>query len=615
MSEAAVPHIFQHTLKAVIKRFELGALLLYLASVAFALGAIWFEQNQQAEAIMQATNQWYPASLVEIFNIESGLPLYHEQLSSSDFTLLREVSNDTLTLVFIHPVYLLVSSWLFIAFNIVFVAFVLAIRGSLSKTLTLSFDPIRALENWVALSRIHGKYQPIQAKEPISESIAELLQKLQEAKASQGQAELQIRERLLLEPETGVGNREFFNNRLDALLKEEDSRGCVMLVCFKDFDTVQAAYGAQQALDIVEQAIGLIQKRLVNFNNYFIARPNEAELALLLPGFYADEAEKLANRVLASISQVPLPIGVAQEEFVHMGVVCFAGENQAYKVMAEADMALRNAQLQGPSQWFMYDTGEVAAETAKGSLKWRTFLERAIEKNAFVIFFQPVIASQSDQILHHEVLSKVRDSQGQLTSARVFLPMAQKCGLSAKIDLLVFEQVCRLLQYESKQPDACSLNLSIDALLDEQFIEAMFIKLAQVPDIANRLIIEISEYHLVTHLNKLAPVVGLLDELGVKILADKVGQYVVSTDYLRDCPISYIKLHRSIVYLVHEKMENQVFIQSLKARCLQYGVKIYALGVESKEEWRTLVHLGVTGGQGHFFTEPVAQMANAIVLP
>lgn len=608
-----MPHIFQHTLKAVIKRFELGALLLYLASVGFMFGNVWSEQNQQANEIVQASNQWYPAPLIEIFDNATGLPLYHER--ASRLTLLREIESGELTFVFVHPLNLLFTSWLFIAFNFIFAACVLGVRFSLSKSLSSSFAPIRSLENWAALSRIHGKYQPIKAQEPISESIAELLHKLHEAKANQGHAELKIRERLLLEPETGVGNREFFNNRLDALLKEEDARGCVMLLCFKDFDAVQATYGGQTALAFVEQAIALIKKRLVNFNNYFIARPNSAELAILMTGLYADEAQKLANKLLASINQIPLPVGVAKDEFTHIGVVCFAGDNQAYKIMAEADMALRNAQLQGPSQWFMYESGEVARESAKGSLKWRTFLARAIEKNAFVIFFQPVIASQSDQILHHEVLSKVRDSQGQLISARVFLPMAQKCGLSAKIDLLVFEQVCRLLQYEGKQPDACSLNLSIDALLDEYFIEAVYNKLAQVPDIANRLIVEISEYHLVTQLNKLAPVIRLLDELGVKILADKVGQYVVSTDYLRDCPIRFIKLHRSIVYHVHEKIENQVFIQSLKARCLQHGVKIYALGVESKDEWRTLVHLGVTGGQGHFFTEPVAQVANAIVLP
>ena len=608
-----VPQSYKYTLKAVIKRFDIGALVLYLACVGFMLTVIWITQNQQAEAVNQVNSQWYPEALIEVIDNQTEQVIYQER--SQQFTLLRAVELSSITYVFVHPISLLLTSWLFIAFNFIFALCVLAIRKSLSQVLSSSFDPMRTLENWVALSRIHGKYQPIQVKDPISESIAEILAKLQEAKANQGKAELQIRERLLLEPETGVGNREFFNNRLDALLKEEDVRGAVILMCIKDFDTVQSTYGMQPALELIEQAILLIKKRLANYSNYFIARPNDAELALLLPGLYPNEVEKVADKLLASLTQISVPVGVAKEEFIHMGAVCFVSNNQAYKVMAEADMALRNAQLQGPSQWFMYDSGEVASESAKGSLKWRTFLESAINKNAFVIFFQPVIASQSDEILHHEVLSKVRDSKGKLISARVFLPMAQKCGLSAQVDLLVFEQVCRLLQYEKKLHEACSLNVSIDALQDEKFIEAMFTRLAHAPEIAQRLIIEVSEYYLVKKHDKLLAVLTLLHELGVKILADKVGQYVVSTDYLRDCPISYIKLHRSIVYHVHEKIENQVFIQSLKARCLQHSVKIYALGVESKEEWRTLVHLGVTGGQGHFFTEPVAQVANAIVQP
>ncbi|NMP31917.1 EAL domain-containing protein [Thalassotalea sp. M1531] len=608
-----MPQIFKHTLTAVIKRFDIGALILYLACVGFILTSLWYEQNQQAALINQIPSQWYPSALVEVKELTSQQIIYQER--SNRFNLLRTVNRDSLQFVFIHPISLLITSWLFLAFNFIFALCVLVIRLSLLKALQSTFSPIRALENWASLTRIHGKVQPITGKDPISESIAEIIKNLQEAKNKQGENELQIRERLLLDPETGVGNREYFNNRLEALLKEEDSRGAVLIICLKDYDTVQTAYGAHQALESVEQCIALIKKRLVNYSNYFIARPNEAELALLLPGLYADETAKLADKLMASFKQIPLPVGITKDEFIHAGIACFAGQNQAYKVMAEADMALRNAQLQGPSQWFMYDSGEVASESAKGSLKWRTFLTNAIEKNAFVIFFQPVIASQSDQILHHEVLSKVRDNQGKLISARVFLPMAQKCGLNARVDLLVFEQVCRLLQYEKKQQEACSLNVSIDALLDEKFIEVMFTRLAHTPDIAKRLIIEVSEYHLVKKHSKLIAVLSLLHELGVKILADKVGQYVVSTDYLNDCPISFIKLHRSIVYQIHEKIENQVFIQSLKARCIQHNVKIYALGVESKDEWRTLVHLGVTGGQGHFFTEPVAQMADAIVLP
>ncbi|MFD2167763.1 EAL domain-containing protein [Thalassotalea euphylliae] len=608
-----MPQIFKKTLKAVIKRFDIGALSLYLACVCLMVGNFWLNQNHAATQINQQHSQWYPPNIVSVSDRHTGAILYQEK--SSRFVILREVSGETYSLIFVHPVSQLLTSWVFIAFNFIYALCILFIRFSLMRALDSSFQPIRVLENWASLSKIHGKYQPISAKEPISESIASLMQSLQETKLNQGEEELKIRERVLLDPETGVGNREFFTNRLDALLKEEDARGAVFLICFKDYDVVQHIHGGQFAVELIDTAIKLINKRLQGYSNFFIARPNEAEIALLLPGLYVDETEKLARKLLSSLVSVQVPVGLNQEECLHAGVVCFAGESQAYKILAEADMALRNAQLQGPSGWFMYDSGEVAQETAKGSLKWRTFLENAIQKNSFVIFFQPVIASQSDYILHHEVLSKVRDGQGKLISARVFLPMAQKCGLSAKIDLLVLEQVCRLLKYEHKTSDACSLNLSIDSLLDESFIEAMFARLALVPDIAKRLIVEISEYHLATQLTHLKPVLQLFDELGVKVLADKVGQYIVSTDYITECPVSYIKLHRSIVYQVHDKIENQVFIQSLKARCAQHNVKIYALGVESKEEWKTLVHLGVTGGQGHFFTEPVAQMANAIVSP
>lgn len=608
-----MPQLTKNTLNAIILRTDIAALVLYLIFVMFMMTSHWQSQNEMAESINQQTSRWYPSELIQVVDIKSNQIIYQDL--NSQYLPQRQVLGGNYNLVFVHPAYLLITSWLFILFNFIFAGVVLSVRYSLVRVIDTQFQPIRLLENWASLSKIRGKIQPITADEPISASIAELLEKLQESKSSQGQTELQIRERVLLDPETGVGNREFFNNRLEALLKEEDARGAVMLICLKDYDIIQSAHGLQTAIDVIEQLIALVKKRLVNNSSYFIARPNESELALLLPGIYLDECEKLADKLLSSMKNLPLPVGVSQEESIHTGIVCFAGENQAYKIMAEADMALRNAQLQGPSQWFMYDVGEVASETAKGSLKWRTFLTHAIEKNAFVIFFQPVIASQSDQILHHEVLSKVRDGKGKLISARVFLPMAQKCGLSARVDLLVLEQVCRVLQYERKQHEACSLNLSIDALLDEAFLEAMFKRLAQVPEIAKRLIIEISEYHLATQLNKLKPVIALLDELGVKILADKVGQYVVSTDYLNDCPIRYIKLHRSIVYQIHQKLENQVFIQSLKARCIQHNVKIYALGVESKDEWKTLVHLGVTGGQGHFFTEPVAQMANAIVMP
>ena len=99
--------------------------------------------------------------------------------------------------------------------------------------------------------------------------------------------------------------------------------------------------------------------------------------------------------------------------------------------------------------------------------------EKAIQRNAFVLFFQPVISNHNAAPIHHEVLAKVRDRDGCLISARVFLPMAIKCGMASKVDLLIVEQVCRLLTYDQPLRDDCSLNLSIDSLLSDSFIEGL----------------------------------------------------------------------------------------------------------------------------------------------
>ncbi len=546
------------------------------------------------------------------------------------------------------------------------VAIVFSIRKKLIKHLKLGLDPFIRLQTWADLSRIKGEISPIESidipthkilpsiplKESIHDShndigtnnidissidldtvaltIKQLQQQLYDAQTNDGRVDQLLRERALLDPETGIGNREFFTNRLEAFLlaesdTKEEVRGAVILIQCNEGELIESLYGRKPALAIIEAIIMTIKLRLQHINQYFIARRSEYELALLLPGFFVKETEKLANRLLKNLTVQTLPVGINQDEFIHMGITCFTYKHKSYQIMAEADMALRSAQLQGPSQWFMYDSGEVLKESAKGSLQWRTFLTHAIKRNAFVLFFQPTIASKGQKTLHHEVLAKVRDKQGQLVSARVFLPMAKKCGLSKQIDMLVFDQICRMLSYENQsyekesneknQQDSCSLNLSVDSLLSTEFVNEMLTKLSHQPNVASRLIIEISEYQLVSHLRELVPVLQRIKQSGVRLLADKVGQYVESANYLTLCPISYVKLHQSIVLKIHQKQENQVFIQSLKMICEQRHVQLFALGVECVEEWHTLLALGIDGGQGHFFTEPVAQVANAIVLP
>jgi len=600
---------------AVIKRFDSICAFFYCIAVSTLLLFLFSQQHQITQLLAGVTQfNHMPSQVVQVRDVISQEVTFEQP--RFHILITREViAGNQVVISFIHPIWLLLTSPLFLLFNFVFFMTIFYTRLTLFYTINKQLSAISALELWAKSSATTGTIQPLLSQGEIADTITRLLDKLAAIASQHGKTDQLIREQVLLDTETGIGNREFFTNRLDAFLCEDDACGAVLLINYKELDVVQALYGYGHALVILESSISLLKAKLAYLNTFFIARRSEFEVAILVPGLYVSETEKLAARLLSSIDKIDFPIGINQEEGCHIGISYFTQGQQSYQIMSEADMALRSAQLQGPSQWFMYDTGEVVDESAKGSLKWRTFLQRAIENNAFVLFFQPVITSGSDEILHHEILSKVRDNEGKLISARVFLPMAKKCGLGAEVDTLVFEQTCRLLQYEKNHQDICSLNIAVDSLLDEGFIVNLFNKLALTPGIANNIIIEISEYHLVSNLNKLKPILSFLNELGIKVLADKVGQYIVSADYIVECEIYAVKLHRSIVHQIHTKGENQVFIQSLKVRCLSSNVAIYALGVETQEEWNALTMLGVMAGQGHYFTEPVAQMASAIETP
>lgn len=470
------------------------------------------------------------------------------------------------------------------------------------------------LENWAYLSSICGSFKPVQSQSVVATTINKLVDDWQLSQNVDFNFDQKIRSQVFIDPLTGIGNREYFNNRLEALLKEEDIQGAVLFIQLNDMEQIQSLYGELQVKQLLKQVISNIIKLVEKISGAYIARRSDFELALIIPGIYFAEAERLAGRLIKAIATIPLPVGTEKESFVHIGVSYFSHEENSYQIKSEADMALRTAQLQGPSQWFMYEPGEVEHVTAKGSLQWRTFLEKAICNNAFVLFFQPVVSTESHSPLHHEVLAKVRDTDGTLINARVFIPMAVKCGLIKKIDLMLIEQVCRLLSYDKHMKDDCSVNVSIDSLLDDNFVAKLRDVIAKYPNVTPQLIFEITEYHLVNHLAQLKTVMISLNQMGIRLLIDKVGQYISAAQYLKNSPINFIKLHASIVHDIDNSVENQIFIRSIALLCQQQNIAMYALGVERFEQWNTLVKLGVEGGQGHYFTEPVSHVAKAIHL-
>ncbi|ABE56628.1 diguanylate cyclase/phosphodiesterase [Shewanella denitrificans OS217] len=444
----------------------------------------------------------------------------------------------------------------------------------------------------------------------INRALTRLLEQLQDAQRERGRFDKFIRSNVFLDPQTRIGNQLFFVNRLDGLSQDQQmiSHGAMYLIDFADLDIAQQEKGDQFIADFLTQLVNSVNQALTEHVDSIFSRRSFQQFAIVVPQLSLTEADSLANKLLKiCISQAGKDFP-NQDNFVHLGAAFYrAGDNQQ-QLLEEADMALKAAQLQRSNNWFMYDKGAVDEEIAKGSVRWRSFLESSLLNKRVISFSQGVFDSDNT-LHHHEVFSRIRDNQGKDVRATLFIPMANKCGLMPQIERQLLERVFFTLMPQSQAN--YSVNLSLDSLTSRAFMRWLKTLLLEHRPLATRLIFEISEDIIVKHQSKLTTHLDMLKKMGAKLCVDHVGQQVVGTHYIQECDFDFVKLHKSIIRKIHLRSENQLFIRSFIGGLYRAEVQVFAEGVTSFEEWQTLKILGVSAAQGEFLGE--VQEANYTV--
>jgi RNase E specificity factor CsrD len=199
----------------------------------------------------------------------------------------------------------------------------------------------------------------------------------------------------------------------------------------------------------------------------------------------------------------------------------------------------------------------------------------------------------------------VAPPQDRELQAGVFMPMAEKAGLLLPLDKLVVAQTLRLLRQRQEPSCPISLSLCAQSLLNREFQRTLFFDLFQLPrSINENLVLQLSEAQVTRHYEALKRPLRALRMLGCQLAIDHAGQDVVSTQYIKEFEINFLKLHPSLVREIHSRQVNQMAVRSLVGGCANTQTRVIAVGVESGDEWKMLRHLGVHAGQGPWFAEP-----------
>ncbi|OLQ88894.1 RNase E specificity factor CsrD [Vibrio ponticus] len=434
-----------------------------------------------------------------------------------------------------------------------------------------------------------------------SEALDRLIEELQDARQERSRFDTFIRSQTFLDQLTGSANRILFDSKLESALSESGAHGGVLLIRIDDWDLVKEEVDKTEANQFIVDVGEAINTVILRYPDVILSRYYETDFAIFAPNLGNKELGNIATHCLKQFDKLQLLAPLDKENWCHIGMTVFQEGERQGKIMDEAETALKSAQLQQANAWNRFNK-LVSNEDERGSVRWRTLFDQVLTPDTVYIFSQPcyLLDNQQTQLDHYELFVRIHDPQRGVIKASRFNAAIEAVGYESVLDRSVFLAVARFLK-ASKNSLCYSINLNVTPFAGKKYFRWFRNEILQLPiDLRRSLLFEFSEAHLVRHLDYMRPVLKMLKGLGCKVVVGQAGRSIVSTYYLKELSVDYLKLHRSLIKQIDQRHENQLFVRSLLGACEGLNTQLVAVGVDQEQEYNTLLSLGVHGVQGRY---------------
>ncbi len=439
-------------------------------------------------------------------------------------------------------------------------------------------------------------------------------------------AERDVREQRLRhdsqhDPLTGLPNRAVFLKRLgDASLRARrgvDGMFAVLFLDLDDFKLVNDSMGHHVGDEVLVQ----IARRLETCirGGDIVARLGGDEFAILLERVTdARETAIVAERVQEAIRAPMVISGYDWTATASIGVVLSSSANeQPEYLLRSADMAMYRAKHQGRARYELYDRGQHAQALSR--LQTESDLRRAVEREEFVLHYQPVMSMESGEIVGVEALVRWQHHERGLIPPNNFIPVAEETGLIVQIGRWVLQNAIRDIGELERdgvvRPTfTLAVNLSAREFSQLDLVRTVAEALNASRLAPARLHLEITESVIFSQQVLAVDTVAELKALGVHIHIDDFGTGYSSLSYLQRLPVDAIKIDRSFVRAIEVESRSRHVVQSLVSLARGIGLDAVAEGVSSAGQLEMLRGMGCTFGQGFYFAKPVPREELVVLL-
>ena len=414
---------------------------------------------------------------------------------------------------------------------------------------------------------------------------------------------------------TGLPNRRFMLDRLRAAVQWAEhagGHGAALLIGLDKFQAVNDMLGHQAGDILLQQTAERLHAAVPGDD--LVGRVGGDEFLVVLEDLGGDAdaaaaaAGQTAEDLLASILQPHLIGGQMVSCSASVGIAPWGADAGTgfNELLKRADVALHAAKDFGRNAVRVFSPGMQLALERRSRLEAR--LRHEFSTDQLELYFQRRVDMQG-RTLGAEALLRWNDPQRGVVSPLELVPVAEEIGLIHEIGRWALGRACRQLS-EWSQPDSparglkLAVNISPKQLAAESFV-------AEVSDIVARagidpalLELEVTEGLPIHDMDDVIPKMQALSRLGITFAIDDFGIGYSSLSYLRQLPISILKIDRSFVTgMAHPGGETLVHTIVQMARSL--NLEVIAEGVEAPWQWDTLKRHGCDQYQGYLFGRPV----------
>jgi diguanylate cyclase (GGDEF)-like protein/PAS domain S-box-containing protein len=419
---------------------------------------------------------------------------------------------------------------------------------------------------------------------------------------------------------TGLPNRTLFLDRLRHALARIERHGGQLAVLFMDLDDfkiINDSLGHEAG----DRLLASVAERLSSHLRLedTVARLSGDEFAVVLENIARYEAVRLAERI-AEVLRDPFVLD-GREVFVTASIGIVLGgattSTDAQELLRRADLTMYRAKHSGKARHAVYEE-EMNAEVLR-RLETRTQLRRAVEREEFVVHYQPLLELVTGKPLLTEALVRWEHPHQGLVRPGTFLPVAEETGLIVPMGGWLLQEACRQTKrwqdlYPSEPPLGVSVNLSLRELERPNIIEDVAETLRDTELEASSLTLEINESVAVDKTPWVVNVLKEIKDLGVRLAIDDFGTGYSSISYLQNLPADFLKLDMSLVSQLSQNVRSWKFVMGTITLARFLGVKTVAEGVETTDQLERLRRYKCDLVQGYYFCEPLpSEAASAFI--